>query len=155
MVLHTLSGFDTGALDLCLRFATEGDSVLFMDDSCHLLFDRELRKVHLQGDEIEGYHREFGSHLDVALEVLAGRADAAPAIRSVANLLDLDFLPLRWERYDFLIAKHRFFQQEVQRFLNLLHEEDVKQFAQELGGYDLSSCGNMMFPDTFKSGDSD
>jgi molybdate-binding protein len=74
-----------------------------------LLFDRELQKAQLDGAEIEGYQREFGNHLDVALEVLNGRADAAPAIRPVANLLHLDFLPLRWERYDFLIAKHRFF----------------------------------------------
>lgn len=111
-----------------------------------LLFDRELQKAQVDGTKIEGYQREFGNHLDVALEVLAGRADAAPAIRSVANLLDLDFFPLRWERYDFLIAKQRFFEQDVQRFLNLLHEETVKKFAQELGGYDLSACGKMMFP---------
>jgi excisionase family DNA binding protein len=120
-----------------------------------LLFDRELQKAQLDGAEIEGYGREFRSHMDVALEVLNGRADAAPAIRSAANLLCLDFFPLRWERYDFLIAKHRFFQQEVQRFLNLLHDEAIKKFAQELGGYDLSSCGKIMFPHSDKNENTD
>lgn len=111
-----------------------------------LLFDWELQKANLNGPELEGYQREFGSHVDVAVEVFAGRADAAPAIRSVANLFELDFLPLRWERYDFLIAKNQFFHQEVQLFLNLLHDDTIRTFAQQLGGYDLSSCGKMMFP---------
>lgn len=119
-----------------------------------LLFDRELQKANLNGAELDGYQREFGSHIDVALEVFAARADAAPAIRAVANLFNLDFLPLRWERYDFLIAKSRFFQPEVQIFFNLLHEEQIRTFAEQLGGYDVNSCGKMMFPGSFKPEDS-
>ncbi|MCK4336293.1 MAG: helix-turn-helix transcriptional regulator, partial [Candidatus Aminicenantes bacterium] len=87
-----------------------------------LLFDRELNKAGVEGDRIEGYHREFQRHLDVGLEVLSGRADAAPGIRAVAGLLHLDFIPLRWERYDLLVSKDRFFEQGVQVFLGLLHE---------------------------------
>ncbi len=110
-----------------------------------LLFDRELHKAELDGPKLDGYQREFSSHSDVAVEVMSGRADAAPAIRSVANVFGLDFLPLRWERYDFLIAKQRFFRPEVQLFLNLLHEDHITTLAQEFGGYDLSTCGKMMF----------
>lgn len=119
-----------------------------------LLFDRELQKANLNGTELDGYQRELSSHIDVALEVFADRADAAPAIRAVANLFNLSFLPLRWERYDFLIAKNRYFQPDVQLFLNLLHEDQIRTFAQQLGGYDLSSCGQMMFPHPLKSEDS-
>ena len=107
---------------------------------------RELHKAGLDGSQLTGYQREFGSHSDVALEVLMGRADAAPAIRAVANVFGLDFLPLRWERYDLLIAKQRFFQPDVQLFLNLLHDDAVRMSAEQFGGYDLSSCGQMMFP---------
>ena len=110
-----------------------------------LLLDRELQKAGLDGTKIQGYKQEYQSHWDVALEVLAGRADVALGIRAVAELFHLDFIPLRWERYDLLISKNRFFEEGVQLFLNLLHENSVKKLAQELSGYDLAECGKMIF----------
>ncbi len=115
-----------------------------------LLFDRELDKANIKGAQIEGYDRELRSHLDVGLEVLSGRADAAPAIRTVTSFLPLDFIALRWERYDFLVSKERFFEQGVQLFLGLLHEAAFRDLAQELDGYDLSLCGKMVFPQQSK-----
>ncbi len=111
-----------------------------------LLLDHELKKAGLSGEKIAGYTREFSRHLDVGLEILAGRADAAPAIRAVAGILDLDFLPLRWERYDLMIAKDRFFDEGIQRFLSLLHEKQFHELAGGLQGYDLSLSGKMIFP---------
>ena len=111
-----------------------------------LLLDRELEKAGLKGPSIQGYDREFRSHLDVAVEVLAGRADAAPAVRAVAGLLGLDFIPIRWERFDLLIARDRFFEQPLQRFLGLLHESSFRETAADLEGYDLSLCGKMVYP---------
>jgi len=111
-----------------------------------LLLDRELAAAGIEGQKIEGYGREFQRHLDVGLEVLAGRADAAPGIRAVAGLLDLDFIPLRWERFDLLVLKQHFFEQGVQRFMGLLHEPAFKQTAAELAGYDLSLSSRMVFP---------
>lgn len=111
-----------------------------------LLLDRELNKAGLKGSKIEGYQQEFRSHLDVAMEVFSGRVDAALAIKPVANLLGLDFIPLRWERYDLLISKEHFFEQGIQLFLGLLHEPQFRDIAQKLEGYDLSLCGKMVFP---------
>ncbi|MDY7036162.1 MAG: helix-turn-helix transcriptional regulator [Thermodesulfobacteriota bacterium] len=110
-----------------------------------LLLDRELKKADLTGAQIEGYQREFRSHLDVGLEVLSKRADAAIAIRPVAKLLGLEFVPLRWERYDLLISKDRFFEHGVQLFLGLLHEMSFRSLIDELEGYDLSLCGRVVF----------
>jgi excisionase family DNA binding protein len=111
-----------------------------------LLLDHQLSQAGLSGDKIQGYRNEVGRHLDVGLEVLAGRADAGPGIRPVASLLGLDFIPLRWERYDLLITKERFFDQGVQQFLGLLHEKRFQQMADELSGYDVSGVGRMVFP---------
>ena len=116
-----------------------------------LLLDRELEKAGLDGAKIEGYSQEFRSHLDVAMEVLSGRADAAPAIMPVAGLLDLDFVPLRWERYDLLVSKEHFFEQGVQLFLGLLHEPEFRDIAQKLDGYDLRLCSKMVFPKESKT----
>lgn len=111
-----------------------------------LLFDRELQKAGIRGDRIEGYGSEFPRHLDVGLEVLSGRADAGPGIKAVAGLLDLGFVPFRWERFDLIISKDRFFEQGIQLFLGLLHEPSFKDLAQDLSGYDLSLSGKMLFP---------
>ena len=73
-----------------------------------LLLDHEFKRAGINGEKIAGYTREYSRHLDVGLEILAGRADAAPAIRAVAGILGLEFLPLRWERYDLMVAKDRF-----------------------------------------------
>ncbi|MFO7737237.1 MAG: substrate-binding domain-containing protein, partial [Desulfatiglandaceae bacterium] len=115
-----------------------------------LLLDRELEKAGIEGSQINGYPHEYRSHLDVAMEVLSGRADTALAIRPVAGLLDLGFVPLRWERYDLLISKVRFFEPGVQHFLGLLNEPRFREMAQTLEGYDLSLCGKMVFSNQTK-----
>jgi molybdate-binding protein len=113
-----------------------------------LLLDNQLKKAGVKGEKLNGYAHEVSRHLDVGLEILAGRADAGPCIRAVAGLLDLDFIPLRWERYDLMIAKDRFFDAGIQRFLGLLHENAFRKIAEKLQGYDLSLSGKMVFPNT-------
>ena len=111
-----------------------------------LLLDAELNKAGIKGENIEGYYREFHRHLDVGLEVLSGRADVGPGIKTVAGLLGLDFVTLRWESFDFLISRDRFFEPGIQLFMGLLHEPRFRELAQDLEGYDLSLCGKMVFP---------
>jgi putative molybdopterin biosynthesis protein len=112
-----------------------------------LLLDRELNKAGVKGEKIEGYTHEVQRHLDVGLEVLSNRVDAGPGIRPVAALLNLGFIPLRWERFDLMASKERFFDEGVQRFLGLLHEPKFHRVVKDgLDGYDLSLSGKMVFP---------
>lgn len=110
-----------------------------------LLLDREFKQAGIRGEKIEGYKTELSRHMDVGLEILAGRADAGPAIRPVASLLGLDFLPLRWERYDLLVTKVRFFDKAIQAFMGLLQEPEFQQMAAGIDGYDVSMSGKMVF----------
>ena len=118
-----------------------------------LLLDRELQKAGIKAEKIDGYHHEVHRHLDIGLEILSGRADAGPGIRPVAYLLGLDFIPLRWERYDLLIKKDRFFDKGVQLFIGLLHEKAFLQLAESLEGYDVKLSGKMVFPQEAKKED--
>ena len=111
-----------------------------------LLLDGELKKAGIRGDEIKGYDKELPHHMDVGLEILADRADAGPGIRAVASLLGLDFIPLKWERFDLIILKDRFFEQGMQLFLGILRNEEFRNEAKNLDGYDLSRTGEMIFP---------
>jgi len=117
-----------------------------LDASTRILLDREFKKAGLDCRNIKGYEREFQSHLEVGLEVLAGRADTGLAIRAVATLLDLDFVPLRWERFDLLIPKNDFFAQSTQLFLELLHSDSFRRLAEGFSGYDLDLSGKMVYP---------
>ncbi len=110
-----------------------------------LLFDLELKKHGISGDAVNGYHHEVERHMDVGLEILSGKTDAGPGIRYVAWLLGLEFIPLRWERYDLLVSKERFFDKGVQVFLGIFHEKAFYDMASSLEGYDLSSTGKMVF----------
>lgn len=118
-----------------------------LNTGTRLLLDYEISRADISSDDIAGYHIEVGRHLEAGLAVLGGRADAAPAIRPVAELLGLDFLPIRWERFDLLINRDRFFEPAVQRFINILHDPVFKKIADEFVGYDLSVCGKMIYPD--------
>jgi putative molybdopterin biosynthesis protein len=111
-----------------------------------LLFDRKLHETGINTDQLVGYDEELTHHLDIGLTVLGGRADAGPCIRAVAGLLGLDFLPWGWERFDLLILKERFFDEIIQLFLGSLGEPAFRETVRHLEGYDLTSCGKMIFP---------
>ncbi len=117
-----------------------------LNTGTRLLFDHELKKACVNCEKLAGYSNELGKHMDIGLEILAGRADAGPGIKSVASLLGLDFIPLRYERFDILITKERFFDKGVQYFIGLLHEKSFKLLAKQTDGYDVSNSGKMIFP---------
>ncbi|WP_456385847.1 substrate-binding domain-containing protein [Desulfolithobacter sp.] len=113
-----------------------------------LLLDHELQKHGVSGEQIPGYDNELPTHLAVGLEILAGRADVGPGIKTVATLLGLDFVPLRQERFDLLIHKSRFFDKPVQRFLGLLQDDAFREMAAALDGYDIRNSGKVVYPDS-------
>lgn len=134
----------TGVADLGAEGLTIANRPL--SASTRLSFDRELQRCGLDCRRLAGYQCEFPTHLAVGLEVLAGRADAAPAIRAVATLLELDFVPLHWERFDLLIPKSGYFVRGVQLFLELLHDPDFIRLAAGFSGYDLTLSGRILHP---------
>ncbi|NLD37022.1 MAG: helix-turn-helix transcriptional regulator [Desulfatiglans sp.] len=111
-----------------------------------LLLEGELKKADIDTASIPGYDLEVERHIDVSIEILSGRADAGLAIKAAASLLDLDFIPLRMERFDLIMHKERFFDKGIQMFLGLLRCDAFKGMAEELDGYDLSITGEMVYP---------
>ena len=111
-----------------------------------LLFDRKLKEAGINCEKIKGYNNELHRHMDVGLAILAGRADAGPGIKAVASLLGLEFIPVRWERYDLLITKERFFDKGVQLFIGLLQEQSFCDLTKMFDGYDVNLSGKIVFP---------
>jgi putative molybdopterin biosynthesis protein len=114
-----------------------------------LLLDYEIAQSDITAAQIRGYENEVSRHIDAGVAIVGGQADAAPAIRAVAGLLDLDFIPLRWERFDLLVRRQHFFERGIQKFLGILESAEFKDLAATFTGYDISLSGKMLFPENF------
>jgi molybdate-binding protein len=104
------------------------------------LLDRLLIEDGLDPDAIAGPEVEL--HLDVALAVATGEADAGLGLRSAATPLDLDFVPVTWE--SFQIATTRTQAGGVQPLIAALDDPGLARRVGELGGYDLTGAGDLV-----------
>jgi molybdate-binding protein len=104
------------------------------------LLDRLLLEAGLDPDAISGPEVEL--HLDVALAVATGEADAGLGLRSAATPLGLDFVPLSWE--PFQIATTREESGGVRPLLDMLEDPAVAERVGALGGYDLEGAGEVI-----------
>lgn len=82
---------------------------------------------------------------DIAQAIRSGRADCGIATRSVANAAGLDFVPILWERFDLAIRQRDYFRPPLQRLLRFLTAPAMAARAKELGGYDLSTTGQVRY----------
>lgn len=87
----------------------------------------------LQGHKPPGYAVQAKSHNAVAAAVAQRRADWGIAIRSVAELAGLAFLPLVEERYDFVVPRSRLQRPAVVALQELLADHRIRQRLTELG----------------------
>ena len=90
-------------------------------------------------DKLLGPHRPAGygvqtkSHNAVAAAVSQGRADWGLAIDTVARQYDLGFIPVREERYDFVVPAARSERSAVRAFRALLDDAHIRKELSALG----------------------
>lgn len=82
---------------------------------------------------------------DLAAAVLDGKADCGIAIEAVATRFRLGFLPLQQERFDLAMRRRDYFEPGIQRLLRFTKASSFCVQAAELGGYDLSECGRVVY----------
>jgi putative molybdopterin biosynthesis protein len=104
-----------------------------------LLLDYELRQRGITPDQITGYEREEYTHLGVAIAVSTGIADCGLGVRSAAIALGLDFIPVGWERYDFVIPDAAL--EKAQPILDALNRDSFRQALGAQPGYDIRDTG--------------
>jgi putative molybdopterin biosynthesis protein len=81
----------------------------------------------------------------LAVAILDGKADAGIALRAVAHYFRLDFVPLRWERFDLAIRRRDYFEPPVQKLLGFARSVDFAEKAAVLGGYDIGRVGGVSY----------
>ncbi|MCE7734628.1 MAG: molybdopterin biosynthesis protein [Candidatus Heimdallarchaeota archaeon] len=101
-----------------------------------VLFDRLLIEDGINSDQISGYSQYTKSHSSVANIIKSGLKDVGIGIESVVDD-QLDFIPLREEKYDFLIKKTYENLESVKAFIQLLKSEEVKEIVNNFKGYSI------------------
>jgi molybdate-binding protein len=104
------------------------------------LLDRMLLDDGIDPDAVSGPTVEL--HLDVALAVATGEADAGLGLRSAAGPLGLDFVPLA--REPFQVATTRAESGGLRPLLDALADPALGARIAALGGYDLASAGEVI-----------
>ena len=83
---------------------------------------------------IRGYNNEVRSHFEVAIAVKNGKADMGVGIRSAAKLLELYFIPIQSERFDFVVLKEKINEENIVKFNKILTS---RRFNTEISEKDL------------------
>ncbi len=99
--------------------------------------------------KINGYTYEVKTHTAVAAAVKHGRADVGIGAEVAAKMYDLDFIPLTWENYDFLIKKTSLNKESVQKFIHVLRNDKtiLEELIKKLPGYKIpEDIGEIIYP---------
>lgn len=107
------------------------------------LMDLEMDRLGIEPGPILAASVPAGNHLDTALAVKVGKADAGFGIEAAAHMAGCHFLPVRKERFDLVVRKENYFLPQVQGLLGLLEEEGFADAAAVLTGYDLGESGKI------------
>jgi len=111
-----------------------------------LLFDFLLQEKGITPSSIKGYGKEIESHLETALTVLQGNADAGFCIRHAAHLLGLDFITLAHESFDMVVSKEHSYNSQVRDFFNFFDQSELLHHVQDFTGYDTARMGRIIYP---------
>ena len=108
-----------------------------------VLLDYELSRNGLDTDHIRGYDQDEYTHMAVAVAVLSGKADTGLGIRSAANALGLDFVPLVEERYDLLIPGEYWETEMIQAVREVIATPLFRETVERMGGYSTRDTGTV------------
>ncbi|WP_427340721.1 molybdopterin biosynthesis protein [Caloranaerobacter sp. DY30410] len=124
------------------------DDVTFINrqkgSGTRLLLDYNLRKLKIDFNDIRGYHKEVNTHMSVAMAVKTGMATTGLGVLSAAKAVDLDFIPVGYEDYDFLVPFEYLEKTEIQRFISILKSHEFKKRVERLGGYKFENTGEII-----------
>lgn len=109
-----------------------------------ILFDYLLKKSGLTPDDIKGYEKEFSTHLAVATAVKNKVFQCGLAVSTAAGIMNLDFIPVGNEEYDFLTEAEFLKDERFDNFLATIKSEAFKANLDALSGYSYENIGKII-----------
>lgn len=109
-----------------------------------VLLDYNLKKLNINPEELIGYKRELNTHMTVAMAVKSGSATTGLGIYSAAKAMNLDFVPVGFENYDFLVPYEYLEDERIKTFISIISCDDFKERLVSLGGYEVEDTGTVI-----------
>ncbi len=109
-----------------------------------VLLDYRLRQQGISPRAIQGYERQEFTHLAVAAAVASGAADCGMGILAAARALDLDFVPLDYERYDLVIPAAFYESDVLAPLLTIIRDPAFAARVRGMGGYTTEEMGRVL-----------
>lgn len=116
-----------------------------LGSATRMRFDQMLDDHNFVPEKINGYDREVQTHLEVCNQILIGEADTGLGLASVARQIGLDFSYQFTERYDLVMTREIYKTPNIQLFVSLLQDSQLKKKMEGFGGYDLANAGSVIF----------
>ena len=110
-----------------------------------VLLDYELKRLKIDPDAIRGYEREEFTHMAVGVAVASGLADVGLGVRSAANALGLEFIPVGEEQYDLLFLRPFFDSNKGEKLMGVIRSEEFRKAVEAMGGYEAHSSGEILY----------
>lgn len=108
-----------------------------------VLLQRLLTQASLIPEQIHRLPKPARNELELGLAILNGKADVGIGIEAAAKQLNLDFVPLTWERFDLVVTHADYFEPPFQALLRFGKQPEFARKADELTGYDITSLGTV------------
>lgn len=125
-----------------------GDGVIYANRQrgagTRLLLDYHLDKEGIDPEQLRGYQRELNTHMAVASAVKTGTATVGLGVYSATKAMDLDFIEVADEDYDFLIPYKLLEDKRIREFIEALKSEEFKGRVEKLGGYGFDDTGKII-----------
>ncbi len=109
-----------------------------------VLLDYHLKLDNIDPHIVDGYTRELNTHMAVSAAVKTGSATAGLGIYSAAKAMDLDFVDITYEDYDFLIPYELLKDPRIKEFIELLKSDIFQSRVNKLGGYKFENTGDVV-----------
>lgn len=109
-----------------------------------VLLDYRLKCLGIDPQQINGYDHEAATHMAVAALVAGDSADAGMGILSAALAMNLDFIEVGPEEYDFVLREKDLELPQVQAFLDIITSSPFQQRLNEMGGYSCVETGKII-----------
>jgi putative molybdopterin biosynthesis protein len=108
--------------------------------------DLMLMEEQVEKNRIKGYTEEVNTHFSVVNHILSEKADAGVGTESVARYAHLHFTELFEERFDMVVHKESFFEQNVQVFVDFVHSDAFLELVANFKGYSNRDTGKIIYP---------
>ncbi|RXI96697.1 helix-turn-helix domain-containing protein [Anaerobacillus alkaliphilus] len=109
------------------------------------LLDAFLAQHEISPKEVKGYDNEEWNHLSTASHISRGSADVGFGIKSAADQLGLDFIPVTEEQFDLVFRWTDDNEKDLTSLYELICTEEFKTQITKIPGYKLKGLGEIKY----------